>query len=88
MPMVKYPAILDGEQGAYGVVVLDMPGACCAMGETVDEALENAAASLADFVDLLKERGRAVPDPRPIESIVLEPGQMLAYVPLRTALPA
>ena len=39
--MLRYPALLDGEEGAYGVVFPDLPG-CVAMGHTVSEALLHA----------------------------------------------
>ena len=38
---MRYPALIDGEAGAYGVVFPDLPG-CVAMGSTIDEALGNA----------------------------------------------
>ena len=47
--MVQYPALLDGEAGAYGVVFHDLPG-CEAMSGTVDEALRHATAALHDYV--------------------------------------
>ncbi len=83
--MKRYPAVIDGCKGAYGVVVPDMPGACCAMGATVDEALMNAEAALADFVSVLEEDGDAVPPPSSIDDIILEPGEMVAYVTLKAA---
>lgn len=79
---IRYPAILDGERGAYGVVVVDMPGACCAMGATVDEALAAAEVALADFVKLMEENGEAVPAPSAIDDVNLEDGEMVTYVPL------
>ena len=82
--MVKYPAVIDGEKGAYGVVVPDIPGVCCGMGETVDEALADAEEALAEFAAMFEEEGRAVPPPSPIDSIHLGPGEMVAYVPLRS----
>ena len=63
----------------------DMPGACCAMGDTVDEALLNAESALADFAMMLEEDGRAIPPPSAIEDIPLEEGEMIAYVTLRVA---
>ena len=60
-----------------------MPGACCAMGSTVDEALLNAESALADFAMVLEEDGRAIPPPSAIEDIPLEAGEMVAYVTLR-----
>ena len=80
---MQYPAVIDGERGAYGVVVPDMPGACCAMGATVDEALANAEDVLADFANLLAEEGERVPLPSAIKDIELADGEMVAYVRLR-----
>ena len=81
--MTRYPAVIDGERGAYGVVIPDMPGACCAMGDTVDEALATAEDVLADFVDLLEADGVPVPSPSAIEDVELEAGEMVAYVSLK-----
>ncbi len=86
--MKRYPAVIDGSRGAYGVVVPDMPGACCAMGATVDEALANAEEALADFVAMLEEDGEEVPPPSSIDDIVLEPGEMVAYVTLKESVTA
>ena len=81
---MKYPAVIDGSRGAYGVVVPDIPGACCAMGDTVDEALTNAEDVLADFVGILEEEGKSIPPPSPIDDIPLQPGEMVAYVTLKS----
>ena len=37
---MRYPAVIDGERGAYGIAIPDLPGAFAA-GATVDEALAN-----------------------------------------------
>ena len=79
-----YPAIIDGERGAYGVVIPDMPGACCAMGSTVDEALVNAEHALADFVSVLEQKGATVPPPSAIDEVKLEAWEMVAFVMLRS----
>ena len=81
--MKRYPAVVDGDKGAYGVVMPDMPGACCAMGATVDEALVNAEEALADFVRMLDEDGKAIPAPSSVDDIDLRPGEMVAYVTLK-----
>jgi predicted RNase H-like HicB family nuclease len=78
--MIQYPAIIDGELGAYGVVIPDMPGACCAMGRTVDEALSDASEALADFVDDLKAQGKSLPAPSSVRDLELHPGEMIALV--------
>ena len=46
--MIRYPALIDGDKGAYGVVFPDIPG-IAAMGCTVDEAMLNAEAALQDM---------------------------------------
>ena len=46
---VRYPALIDGEKGAYGVSFPDLPG-IVAMGDTMDEALMNAEEALRDYV--------------------------------------
>lgn len=79
----RYPAIIDGERGAYGVVIPDMPGACCAMGSTVDEALVNAEDVLADFLQLMEMDGLPLPSPSPIEDLELKAGEMVAYLSLK-----
>ena len=43
--MARYPALIDGEKGAYGVTFPDLPG-IVAMGASVDEALANAEEAL------------------------------------------
>lgn len=45
--MLEYPALVDGEPGAYGVAFPDLPG-ICAMGYTVAEALAHAEEALLD----------------------------------------
>ena len=85
---MKYPAIIDGERGAYGVVIPDMPGACCAMGSTVDEALADAEEMLPEYVAVLEEKGVAIPPPSAMAAIELGPGEMLAYVTLKIPAPA
>lgn len=62
--MTRYPALLDGERGAYGVSFPDLPG-IVAMGETVDEALVNAEEALRDYVIEAEGTGGAVEPPTP-----------------------
>ena len=80
---LKYPAIIDGELGGYGVVIPDIPGVCGAMGDTVDEALANATEVLKIFVELIKADGGVVPPPSDPATLDLEHGEMIAFVPLR-----
>src|SRR5882724_7472195 len=86
---MRYAVLVDGKAGAYGVVFPDLPG-CVAMGETIDEALANAADVLRDWFDLSEQHGERVPPPRPLEKLRRDPeiataladGASLASVPL------
>ena len=80
--IVKYPAVIDGERGAYGVVIPDLRGAY-AMGATVDEALADAEDMLPEFLEVLREHGTPIPTPSAAEDVKLRPGEMLAFVTLR-----
>ncbi len=79
--MVRYPALVDGEAGAYGVSFPDLPG-CVAMGGSVDEALLHAEDSLREWAGDYEERGGAMPPPTPLEGVVTPPGAQLVSVPL------
>ncbi|MBS7698755.1 MULTISPECIES: type II toxin-antitoxin system HicB family antitoxin [unclassified Chelatococcus] len=87
--MARYTVLIDGEAGAYGVVVPDLPG-CSAMGETIEEALANAGEAMRDWTEVSEARGNAVPAPRAVEDLrrdadvreALAEGATLASVPL------
>ena len=87
--MARYTAVIDGEAGAYGVVIPDLPG-CTAMGKTTDEALRNAVEAASAWADDAKASGETLPPPRPIEVLrndsevaeALAAGGVLATVPV------
>lgn len=78
---VRYPALIDGEKGAYGVSFPDLPG-IVAMGDTIDEALMNAEEALRDYVIETEMDGDAIMQPCELDEVVVEPGQILTAVPL------
>jgi predicted RNase H-like HicB family nuclease len=86
---MRYVALIDGKAGAYGVSFPDLPG-CAAMGKSIDDAMNNAAASLRDWVEVAEESGAKVPAPRAAEAVrrdrevkeALAAGAQLASVPL------
>ena len=86
---MRYVALIDGKAGAYGVSFPDLPG-CAAMGKSIDDAMNNAAASLRDWVEVAEESGAKVPAPRAAEAVrrdrevkeALTTGAQLASVPL------
>ena len=79
--MIEYPALIDGEEGGYGVVFPDIPGVV-AMGDTVDEALVNAEAALRDYAIETERDGDELAGPSPSLSIQTPPGNRLVSVPL------
>jgi predicted RNase H-like HicB family nuclease len=75
-----YPAVLErGPRNALGAWFPDFPG-CVAGGRSQEEAIERAEHALAQAVDGWAERGRPLPEPTPIERIVLPKGSdVVAY---------
>ncbi len=78
---VRYPALIDGEKGAYGVSFPDLPG-IVAMGDTIDEALMNAEEALRDYAIETELDGDAIVRPCELDEVVVEPAQILTAVPL------
>ncbi|MYC06886.1 MAG: hypothetical protein F4X57_06920 [Chloroflexi bacterium] len=78
---MKYPALIDGEAGAYGAVFLDLPG-CVAMGCTVDEVVRNAEDSMRDWIASMEANGQRVPEPSSLESIAVPSGSTLTSISL------
>ena len=85
----RYVVLIDGSEGAYGVVVPDLPG-CTAMGATIDEALTAALDAMRDWADVVEETAGEVPAPRAAETVRTDPevgealaeGAMLASIAL------
>ncbi len=79
--MARYPALIDGERGAYGVMFPDLPG-IVAMGDTVDDALVNAEEALRDYAVEVERDGAAIEPPSAIECVTTPTGSALVSVPL------
>lgn len=77
--MTRYPALLDGERGAYGVSFPDLPG-IVAMGETVDEAMVNAEEALRDYAAETEKTRDVIRPPTPIEQLTVS--DTVVLVPL------
>ena len=89
MPMY-YVAVIEKEpDSAFGVWFPDVEG-CFSAGETVEEAVANAAAALRQHVEAVESAGRRVPPARSIDEVLLaedviasiEAGAVLFAVPL------
>ena len=81
--MIQYPAWIDGDEGAYGVVFPDIPG-IGAMGYTVEDALRNAEAVLRDYAIETVRNGEELPEHSPLSSVT-PAGNRLVLVPLTGA---
>jgi predicted RNase H-like HicB family nuclease len=79
--MVRYPALIDGEKGAYGVSFPDIPGVV-AMGVTIDDALLNAEEALRDYVIEVEQAGEKLVSPSLIEEVNAPAGSALVSIPL------
>jgi predicted RNase H-like HicB family nuclease len=79
--MLRYPALIDGEKGAYGVVFPDMDGVV-AMGATIDDAIRNAEDSLRDYARSCDERGDQLAAPTDLEDVEVPAGSTLTSIAL------
>ncbi len=79
--MISYPALIDGEDGAYGVVFPDIPGVA-AMGHTVEDALRNAEDVLRDYAVETEIDGEELASPSAFESVETPKGSRLISVSL------
>lgn len=85
----RYVVVIDGEPGAFGLWVPDMPG-CFSAGTTMDDLLRNGQEALRMWAEDALADGEALPAPRGFEEIAKEPGvaealkegAALAVVPL------
>ena len=83
--MARYPALIGGEKGAYGVTFPDLPG-IVAMGKTVDEAMRNAEEALRDYAVETERDGETITPPSALERMEPTAGQALISIPfLRTS---
>jgi predicted RNase H-like HicB family nuclease len=86
---MRYIAFIHkDEDSCYGVSFPDFPG-CVAAGDTLDEAIGNAAEALSGHVRVMEADGDPIPEPRSIEAIMADPalapereGAVVIAVPL------
>ena len=70
--MAEYLALIRKEAGtSYGIDFPDFPG-CVSGGETLDEALRNAAGALAVHITGMGEDGETLPDPAKLEAVMAD----------------
>ena len=79
--MYRYPALIDGEKGAYGVSFPDLPGVV-AMGKGIDEAMVHAEESLRDYAIEANKDDAELTMPTPVEDVDVPAGNTLVTIPL------
>ena len=86
--MIRYTVLIDGKPGAYGVAVPDCPG-CTAMGDTLEEAMDNAGTALREWMADRLADGFERPEARTPDALRADPdlaedvaGATFASVPL------
>jgi predicted RNase H-like HicB family nuclease len=66
--MTRYVALLDGVEGAYGIVVPDLPG-CTAAGKTIADVVADAIAAVREWILDAREDGEAIPEPQDMAAL-------------------
>jgi len=85
--MTKYASIVDGKNGAWGVVIPDFPG-CHGGGATIELAVQDATRALREFAAEMVADGDVIPVPRDLDVIrderraSDEPDGIAVYIPL------
>lgn len=72
MATVFYPAIVERAGAGFSVFFPDLPG-CTSAGDTVNEALVNAAEALEGHLEVSAEHGDAIADPSELDAIARDP---------------
>lgn len=73
MRMTHYVAIVEEEEGkAVGLWFPDLPG-CVSAGDTVEEAMSNAAEALALWIDVAAQNNQPIPAPRSLVDLKRDP---------------
>ena len=60
---MRYAIVIERGDTSYGAYVPDLPG-CVAVGKTREEAVKLIHEAIEDHLDLLREDGEPVPEPR------------------------
>ena len=76
---MRYPALIDGESGAYGIVFPDLPG-IVAMGTTIEEVICRGEEALQDYAVETMKDGAELVCPSGLEDVEVPPGSILTSI--------
>ena len=69
--MAGYAVVVEqAEDGGYGAWSPDLPG-CVALGDTVEACVAEMREAVALYIEVLRDRGEAVPEPRAVQAVTL-----------------
>jgi len=60
--MKNYTVIYEKGETNWGAIVPDLPG-CVSIGDTLEEVQENVKEAISLYLEVLTERGEALPEP-------------------------
>jgi predicted RNase H-like HicB family nuclease len=63
MVMREYAVVFERGETNWGAIVPDLPG-CVSLGETLEEVQENVKEAIELHIEVLRERGEEIPEPR------------------------
>ena len=66
---MRYAVVIEGEPGRYSAYVPDLPG-CAAVGDTVEETLQEIQEAIRFHIDGLLEDKLPVPEPTSVVDYV------------------
>lgn len=76
--MARYIALIDGDDGNYGVVFPDLPG-CYSGAPTLDGTLPMAIEAARLWAESMASAGNPIPEPRGLETLRNDPDYAEAF---------
>ena len=61
--MREYTVLFERGESNWGAIVPDLPG-CVSIGDTLDEVRRNVKEAIELYLEVLRERGDPIPEPR------------------------
>ncbi|MGL1862021.1 MAG: type II toxin-antitoxin system HicB family antitoxin [Pseudodesulfovibrio sp.] len=79
---MQYVALFGKEKNGFSVEFPDFPG-CTTYGDNLDEAVDHANESLALYIEMMLEEGKALPEPtdkKPLLALPENKGKKAIYI--------
>lgn len=67
--MAEYTVLYEKGDSNWGAIVPDLPG-CVSLGDTLAEAQLNVREAIAVYIEVLREKGEPLPQPRHVAEAV------------------